>query len=346
MASPPESIKTSMSCATLLVLLALGYCVVAFYPYQLTWPEYARNGARWLPDGSLRFETPGVALEKGEPFPTRDLKPGESVQVVVEASSFAAKQTGPARIASFSWNSELRNLTIGQERSDLVVRVRRLHSDLNGQPSLVVPGVFAAPGWHKIETNVLPDSVEVKVDGSTRVVTSNSPQSIASWDCTYPWVFGNERTGDRPWQGEIRRAEICVDGEAVDVLRADRLSVPDRYWIRAWSTLVNPRELVSSTPTDMLVNLLGLIPFGVLLAWLRSPVMSATTAVIFAAMFSLSLEMGQILFQSRYTSLIDVLCNVGGAFMGYTAARKIADLKSDGRPRMERPVASRSNAAH
>jgi len=346
MASSPTSGKTSTFFAILMLLVALGYCAVAFFPYRLTWPEYATNGAKWLDDGSLSFKSPGLALETGNEFPTRDLEQGESVEVLLDVNSGSQNQTGPARIASFSWNPHLRNLTIGQEGRDLVVRVRRLHADLNGQPNLKIPDVFASPGWHKIETHVRPDSVEVIIDGKSRLIKPNSAQAMASWDCSYPWVFGNERTGDRPWKGTIRTAEVCVDGKCLDVLEPDRLWLPDRYWITGWSSLVNPTELVSCTPIDMSINLFGFMPFGVLLVWLRRPTMGIQAAVIWATIFSLSLEVGQILVQSRYTSLIDVLCNVVGALIGYAAARRMVGMTGDDRSKVTGPMAIQSRAAH
>lgn len=343
-AGSSNSTKTNIVAAVLILLVALSYGAVAFYPYQLTWPEYARNGAKRHEDGSLSFPTPGLAVQRSDGRSARELKPAESFRVLLDVRSFAPNQTGPARIASFSWNAVLRNLTIGQEGSDLVVRVRRLHADRNGQPDLVVAGVFATPGWHKIETHVDSESVEVKVDGGTSLVKPNSPESMASWDSSYPWVFGNERTGGRPWRGKIRTAQVCVDGKYVDVLRSDKLVVPDRYWARAWSALVHPGELIASTPMDMAVNLFGFVPLGALLAWLRRPVVGVRSVVITAAAFSVSLEVGQILFAKRYTSLVDVVCNVIGAVIGYLAARRMAGMRSERRSGSNGPTMIRSGA--
>lgn len=60
-------------------------------------------------------------------------------------------QDGPARIVSNSASPLLRNFTLGQQGSDLVVRWRTPATGVNGYPLEVhVPGVFADSGTHEI----------------------------------------------------------------------------------------------------------------------------------------------------------------------------------------------------
>jgi len=330
MVDQPNLSKTSTFYVVLILLVSLGYYLVAFYPYEIALPEYATNGARWLPDGSLSFELPGIALEKGGQRLLEKLASGKTVQILVDVYSFAPSQIGPARIVSFSRNPYSRNLTIAQSNTDLVVRIRRLNSDLNGMPDLVIPGVFADRGWRRIEIRILQNSVEISVDGVARLTAPNDPLSFSQWDWSYPWVFGNERTGDRPWQGEIRMAEVCADQTCVDVIHPDILSVPDRFWIGDWRTLVDMKQLVSRAPIDIVINLLGFVPFGFFVARVRRPVVTLGMAVLFAAMLSFSIEMGQILFQHRYTSLVDLFCNVTGALAGYSISRRLIGASSAG----------------
>lgn len=325
MANSPHAAKTNPNFAAAVLLLTLGYYLTAFFPYELALPEYAENGARWLPDGSLSFKTAGIALEIRNRESGPNLRGSKTTRILLGVYSFGPNQTGPARIASFSSSPLLRNLTIAQSRSDLVVRVRRPESDLNGMPDLVVPGVFAIPGWHWIETRVLIDSIEVAVDGVTRITTSNDLSGIASWDWSYPWVFGNERTGDRPWRGKIRTAELCMDTDCIDFVHPDMLGIPGGYWIGDWRTLIDMKGLVSSSPFDVAINLLGFIPFGILLARLRKPTVSLRAVVISTSALSLSIEIGQIFFQGRFTSIVDIICNVAGALLGYVVSRRVIE---------------------
>jgi hypothetical protein len=72
-----------------------------------------------------------------------------TLRVVCESDD--VNQSGPARILSNSQNTDLRNLTIGQEQAALVVRMRTPSTGLNGvRPALVLPGVFAGSGQRDI----------------------------------------------------------------------------------------------------------------------------------------------------------------------------------------------------
>lgn len=74
-------------------------------------------------------------------------------QFTLSATVAAAEkwQTGPARIISLSGNPYVRNFTLGQERSDLIVRLRTRFSGENGaNPELIIPNVFADTEVHHI----------------------------------------------------------------------------------------------------------------------------------------------------------------------------------------------------
>ena len=61
------------------------------------------------------------------------------------------EQTGPARIVSVSATPYYRNLTVGQEGKDLVVRVRMPLTGLNGTvPELVIPNFFVDEKPHQL----------------------------------------------------------------------------------------------------------------------------------------------------------------------------------------------------
>lgn len=61
-------------------------------------------------------------------------------------------QRGPARLISISADAERRNVTLGQERDALIVRLRTPASGENGQkPELLVPDVFGGLQLRKIE---------------------------------------------------------------------------------------------------------------------------------------------------------------------------------------------------
>lgn len=84
----------------------------------------------------------------------------ELIQAIQETSQFTLfatiatsdlQQTGPARIISISTDSYSRNLTVGQQGSQLVVRLRTLVSGANGSaPELIFPGIFTDTNSHQL----------------------------------------------------------------------------------------------------------------------------------------------------------------------------------------------------
>ena len=128
----------------------MGYCAVAFFPYQLAAPSLVENHAQFLADGSLSFARGGMAISLA---PHSWLKPDRGVsptKFYVEAFSLSSEQTGPARIVSFSVDPFKSNITIGQENSDLIVRIRRSESNLIGMPAFVITDVFGVSTWRKL----------------------------------------------------------------------------------------------------------------------------------------------------------------------------------------------------
>ncbi len=59
------------------------------------------------------------------------------------------------------------------------------------------------------------------------------------------------------------------------------------------------------------------------MALLRKPIVTLRTVLISATTLSLGIEIGQILFQYRYTSLVDLFWNVTGALLGFAFARRV-----------------------
>lgn len=81
-------------------------------------------------------------------------------------SSFKPNQRGPARIISLSADAERRNITIGQEGSALIVRLRTPSSGENGtKPVLHVPGVFARDSAQAIAVEYDGSRLRVSVEG-------------------------------------------------------------------------------------------------------------------------------------------------------------------------------------
>jgi len=89
-------------------------------------------------------------------------------------------QTGPARIVSLSADPFRRNLTIGQEGSRLIVRLRTpLTGGGRTNTNLTFPGIFADTNSHKLLFNFNQKTLQLFVDGTERVSTlSLSPEIL------------------------------------------------------------------------------------------------------------------------------------------------------------------------
>lgn len=110
---------------------------------------------------------------------------------------------GPARIVSLSGSTQKRNLTLGQEKSDWVVRVRTTASGENGmQPELRLPGL-AAERKHVLFTY---DGkvARLYVNGQETKLAQTLTGGLENWDIGFPLLLGNELGEARPWAGTLR----------------------------------------------------------------------------------------------------------------------------------------------
>lgn len=103
------------------------------------------------------------------------------IQAIQKSSQFSLlttiatsdnQQTGPARIISFSADPFRRNLTIGQQGSRLIVRLRTPLSGVGGSnPELAFPGIFADTNSHRLLLNFDQSTLQLFVDGIEQIYT-------------------------------------------------------------------------------------------------------------------------------------------------------------------------------
>ncbi|MGB5159947.1 MAG: VanZ family protein [Thermoanaerobaculia bacterium] len=245
-------------------------------------------------------------------------------------------QKGPARIFTISADPYFRNLTVGQEGRDLVVRLRTPQTTVNGLPPYVLTEVFKSKGWQEIELLIEDSEFNLTLDGR-KVASDSLPQGpLRSWDPGFRAALGNELTWDRPWLGEIAVAVIGVGIEDVDLLRTDVMELPSGFWSGNDWRLIHPRSLFSfdHSTTDLVLNFLCFIPVGFLLVIVLSRPRSVAFAMGVVAVGSLLVESAQLCFAGRHPSAIDWIVNVAGSGLGAWLAYS----------RKQRPVASELRA--
>jgi hypothetical protein len=192
-------------------LLILG--TIAVYGALLLWPFHWNgasfgNGAEAVPGGGVRFESPGIALAK-EPLDWLEHAAStETLSLSLRFRSDVARQTGPARIISLSKDAFERDLTVAQDRRDLVLRIRLPGTDRNGLvdnlPVARVRDVFPTPGFVDLTMSIEPGTLRLTLDGEQILEDSLPPSALDGWDLSYGLALGNELTYDRPWIGEIQ----------------------------------------------------------------------------------------------------------------------------------------------
>jgi len=102
------------------------------------------------------------------------------------------------------------------------------------------------------------------------------------------------------------------------------LAVPERVTltnsILAWPDYRNQKD--SSPAGDIVVNILGFMPFGFLIAFWREQVngsrrwSSLLLAVFVGALISLVIEVTQAFIPARDSNMVDLMCNTGGTVIG------------------------------
>ena len=162
------------------------------------------EAARWV-DGGLVFTKPTIVRSAG---PAKKLVDAcrTSHEITIEAwlQPANARQGGPARIVSLSKDPYRRNVTLGQERDGLDVRLRTTTTGENGKkPSLGAPDTLATKLTHVVYTRDRTGKARLYVDGAVRAEKAIGGD-LGTWDGGYRLALGNELTRDRPWLGTLR----------------------------------------------------------------------------------------------------------------------------------------------
>jgi hypothetical protein len=164
---------------------------------------------RWRPgaiaiDGSAAIASAAPATKIVEAVTKR----GEiSIEAWLKPAN--SSQSGPARIMSVSADPGQRNFTLGQDGSRYVVRLRTEKTGENGVPSLATgEGVLSTELAHVVYTRDAAGNATIFVNGHQASTTEVAGSLADNWDGGFRLLLANERTGDRPWHGELHLAAV------------------------------------------------------------------------------------------------------------------------------------------
>ncbi|MDA1191881.1 MAG: PKD domain-containing protein, partial [Candidatus Poribacteria bacterium] len=146
-----------------------------------------------------------------------ELKKSNALTIEATITTDSLSQEGPARIVSFSTNGNARNFTLGQQGSQLVIRLRTPQTGDNGtNPEATLFAIEAGTPTHVVVTYTPGKLVAYK--NGVKVVESNSVTGdFRNWSAQH-LVFGDEYQDDRDWHGSIEG--VAIYNRALDANEA------------------------------------------------------------------------------------------------------------------------------
>ncbi|NQT26101.1 hypothetical protein HQ585_12145 [candidate division KSB1 bacterium] len=116
-------------------------------------------------------------------------------------------QTGPARIISFSKDTNRRNFTLGQQDKNIVMRLRTPRTGLNGlSPQVSVCQITPNESMHVV-ISYYPGNLYCYLNGKIVYQGSDVRGDFSNWEPCF-LIFGDEYSGGRNWIGKISNVSI------------------------------------------------------------------------------------------------------------------------------------------
>ncbi|MBW4634196.1 MAG: VanZ family protein [Iphinoe sp. HA4291-MV1] len=156
--------------------------------YQLIGTKSYRDHTGQLPELLSQGKSPDIEDEKGvalssshwletrEPvtFLSKRIRETSQFTIMTTVATANIAQTGPARIISLSGDSLHRNFTLGQQGTNLDLRLRTPMTGANGADTkLTIPGIFADTNLHHIVITYSGATIQVYVDKSQNSYSLN-----------------------------------------------------------------------------------------------------------------------------------------------------------------------------
>lgn len=298
----------------LLVLAVIGWA--GLRPFVFDRP----NRAAWTEGrAGLRFDGGGMALSSGDAEWDTSRAPSRfELELVLrpETVPVASEHT-----VFFVLVDELPTpcLVLYQDAADLVVADRVTNPDgERWYNDFRVRDVFVPGEARRVELVDGPRP-RISVDGDEAALASGFPIPIGrvGEPLRGRVLLGSSPDGRRPWRGELLEWSLRDGGAVVTQLSGGvqsglELELPARY-----RSLRPPVALVPSDPRDVLLNLLGFMPLGYLLALLLGGRARSLLWVACAGFaLSLAIELAQSLTIERVSSLTDLALNTLGTWIG------------------------------
>lgn len=153
--------------------------------YRLNGMDHTSDATAHLPGLHVQEKGDTVWLATAAPVAawTQGVNRSSAFTISIVAAAAKSPQSGPARIVSVSIDPYHRNVTLGQEGDDLVVRIRTAFGGENGRkPELVIPDLFTDDEFHHVVVRYDQTAVSIYIDDiSTKYVFTWSPANLLMW---------------------------------------------------------------------------------------------------------------------------------------------------------------------
>ncbi len=304
--------------AVVLLLVAGIYWPVGFYPFHPV-PVYT-NHATFDNDGILSFDGGGIAYTPVAPEWLGAAIDSGRIELTLELRPAKLDQKG-ATIFTISNDSQQRNLTLRQHEKLLVVQfVRSTAAGLKSK-ELYVPKVFRKTDWYTIRLILERGEASVYINDKLSLSRDLADDTFAVWSADYRLSLGNMNEFNRPWRGEVRQAKINAGEHHIDYIADRQLETPASYQRIHDRTLERfliptPMALTPTFIRDVLVNLLGFIPLGLVTALLWQSNRPIVAALVVSTFATVSIELTQVFLPWRVPSLHDIVLNIAGGLIG------------------------------
>ncbi|MCY4402154.1 MAG: DUF5060 domain-containing protein [Candidatus Poribacteria bacterium] len=133
----------------------------------------------------------------------------ESNQLTIEClvTTDNLKQSGPARIISFSKDHTHRNFTLGQDGNRFAIRIRTPLTGENGQGGEFSFGKIESGKQTHVIVSYFEGNIYCYVDGELVHAGNGIQGNFSNWEL-YPLIFGDEASGGRNWEGMLSHVAI------------------------------------------------------------------------------------------------------------------------------------------
>jgi hypothetical protein len=167
------------------------------------------------PDGEAAFDRSGAMVLSGGKFLPRDMDDAllaacrETGQLTIEAiiTPDNLTQGGPARIVTFSRDSNSRNFTLGQEGKLLVMRLRTTFNSGNAMTPQFILGQLEVHTPVHVIVSYFSGNFYCYLNGEKVVSSGELLGDFTNWVPNH-MLFGDEVTGGRPWKGTLGNVAI------------------------------------------------------------------------------------------------------------------------------------------